>query len=401
MIGISKLYCGTVEPSDALRYGRHSGKLPSHLLQFSKDKRPVVVWNATRRCNLKCVHCYAHAKNTAEKNELTTAQGKELIDDLADFGAPVILFSGGEPLVRKDLPELAGYAVEKGMRAVISTNGTLITAPMARTLKNIGLSYVGISLDGMQEINDRFRGIKGAFQSALQGIKNCQDAGIKVGLRFTINKFNVSEIPHIFKLIEEMDIPRVCFYHLVYAGRGTDLIKEDLTLEGTRSAVDLIIDETKRLHDIGKPKEVLTVDNHADGPYLYLRLLKEDPQQAKKVLELLKWNEGNNSGRGIGCVSWDGEVHPDQFWRHLSLGNVQKRPFSEIWTDLSNPLLKKLKEKKMHVKGRCATCRWLDVCGGNFRVRAEATTGDVWAPDPACYLTDEEIALTNGAPVCN
>jgi Fe-coproporphyrin III synthase len=269
MIGISKLYCGTVEPSDALRYGRHSGKLPSHLLQFSEDKRPVVVWNVTRRCNLKCVHCYAHAKDMVANNELTTTQGKELIDDLADFGAPVILFSGGEPLVRKDLPQLAGYAVEKGLRAVISTNGTLISAPTARTLKNIGLSYVGISLDGMQEVNDRFRGIRGAFQSALQGIKNCQDAGIKVGLRFTINKFNVSEIPHIFKLIEEMDIPRVCFYHLVYAGRGTDLVKEDLTLEGTRNAVDLIIDETKRLHGIGKPKEVLTVDNHADGPYLY------------------------------------------------------------------------------------------------------------------------------------
>jgi 12,18-didecarboxysiroheme deacetylase len=401
MIGISKLYCGTVEPSDALRYGRSSGKLPSHLLQFSKDKRPVVVWNATRRCNLKCVHCYAHAKDMAEKNELTTAQGKELIDDLANFGAPVILFSGGEPLVRRDLPELAGYAVEKGMRAVISTNGTLISAPMARTLKNIGLSYVGISLDGMQEVNDRFRGVKGAFQSALQGIKNCQDAGIKVGLRFTVNKFNVNEIPHIFNLIEEMDIPRVCFYHLVYAGRGTGLVKEDLTHEGTRRVVDLIINETKRLHDIGKPKEVLTVDNHADGPYLYLKLLKEDPQRAKKVLELLRWNEGNNSGRGIGCVSWDGEVHPDQFWRHFSLGNVQKRPFSEIWTDLSNPLLQRLKEKKKHVKGRCATCSWLDICAGNFRVRAEATTGDVWAPDPACYLTDEEIALTNGAPVCN
>jgi 12,18-didecarboxysiroheme deacetylase len=392
MIGISKLYCGTVEPSDALRYGRHSGKLPSHLLQFSKDKRPVVVWNMTRRCNLKCIHCYAHAKDSVDKNELTTVQGKELIDGLADFGVPVILFSGGEPLARKDLPELAGYAVEKGLRAVISTNGTLISAPMARTLKNIGLSYVGISLDGMQEVNDRFRGIKGAFQSALKGIKNCQAAGIKVGLRFTINKFNVSEIPHIFKLIEEMDIPRVCFYHLVYAGRGTDLVKEDLSHEATRSVVDLIINETQRLHAIGKPKEVLTVDNHADGPYLYLRLRKEDPQRAKKVLELLQWNEGNNSGRGIGCVGWDGEVYPDQFWRHCSLGNVLTRPFSKIWTDLSNPLLQRLKDKKKHVKGRCAACRWLDICSGNFRVRAEATTGDVWAPDPACYLTDEEIA---------
>jgi len=401
MIGISKLYCGTVEPSDALRYGRDSSKLPSHLLQFSKDKRPVVVWNVTRRCNLKCVHCYAHAKNISFDNELSTEQGKALIEDLAEFGSPVMLFSGGEPLVRKDLPQLAAYAVEKGMRAVISTNGTLISPTMARTLKEIGLSYVGISLDGMEEINDRFRGVNGAFKSALEGIKNSQDAGIKVGLRFTVNKFNVDEIPKIFQLLEEMDIPRVCFYHLVYAGRGSELVKEDLSHEATRKAVDLIIDETKRLFDKGKPKEVLTVDNHADGPYVYLRMLKEDPERAKEVLELLQWNEGNNSGRGIGCISWDGEVHADQFWRHHSFGNVTQRPFSEIWMDTTEELMGKLKEKKKHVKGRCASCSWLDVCGGNFRVRAEAVSGDVWAPDPACYLTDEEIALAHDANHCD
>lgn len=392
MIGISKLYCGTVEPSDALRYGRMSSQLPSHLLQFSSDKRPVVVWNITRRCNLKCLHCYAHARNIPFDNELTTMEGKKLIDDLAGFGVPVLLISGGEPLARKDLPELAAYAVEKGMRAVISTNGTLITPQMAGTLKNIGLSYVGISLDGMEEINDRFRGVKGAFRSALKGIENCKKAGIKVGLRFTINKINVGEIPDLFQLIEENDIPRICFYHLVYAGRGSKLVEEDLSHEESRRAVDLIMDFTKKLHDQGKPKEVLTVDNHADGPYIYLRLKKENPERAKEVLELLKMNEGNNSGRGIGCISWDGEVHADQFWRHYSFGNVKDRPFSEIWTDTSDPLMNKLKEKKKYAKGKCATCKWLDICAGNFRVRSEAVTGDVWAPDPACYLTDEEIA---------
>ncbi len=391
MIGISKLYCGTVEPSDALRYGRMSSKLPSHLLQFSSDKRPVVVWNITRRCNLKCVHCYAHAKNIPFDNELSTTEGKFLIDDLAEFGVPVILFSGGEPLVRKDLPELADYAVKKGMRAVISTNGTLITPQTARTLKDIGLSYVGISLDGMEEINDRFRGVKGAFRSALEGIENCKKAGIKVGLRFTINKSNDGQISEIFKLLEEMDIPRACFYHLVYAGRGSDLVKEDLSHEESRKAVDLILDLTKQLHDKGDLKEILTVDNHADGPYLYLRLLRENPERAREVLELLEMNQGNSSGIGIGCVSWDGEVYADQFWRHYSFGNVRNRPFSEIWADTSDPLMKKLKQKKKYAKGKCKTCRWLDICAGNFRVRSEAVTGDVWAPDPACYLTDEEI----------
>jgi Fe-coproporphyrin III synthase len=392
MIGISKLYCGTVEPSDALRYGRASSNLPSHLLQFSQDKKPVVVWNITQQCNLKCVHCYAHAKNIPVNNELSTAEGINLIDDLSRFGAPVLLFSGGEPLMRKDLPELAGYAVAKGMRAVISTNGTLITPAVAKTLKEIGLSYVGISLDGMEDINDRFRGVKGAFNSALDGIRNCMAAGIKVGLRFTINKKNFSEIPDIFKLLEEMEIPRVCFYHLVYAGRGSKLIEEDLTHDETRSAVDTIIDHTRRLYEKGKEKEVLTVDNHSDGPYLYMRLLKEKSRRAKEVLELLKMNEGNNSGRGIGCISWNGDVHADQFWRHYSFGNIKEKPFSEIWTDLSNPLMKQLKEKKKHVTGRCSKCRWLDICAGNFRVRAEAVTGDVWAPDPACYLTDAEIS---------
>jgi 12,18-didecarboxysiroheme deacetylase len=393
MIGISKLYCGTVEPSDALRYGRQSKDLPSHLLQFSADKKPVVVWNMTRQCNLKCVHCYAQAKASPTENELTTAEGKNLIDDLSQFGAPVMLFSGGEPLLRPDLPELAQYAVAKGMRAVISTNGTLITREKARIFKDIGLSYVGISLDGLREVNDHFRGVPGAFEQALEGIRNCREAGIKVGLRFTVNKRNVDQVGSMFDLLRDENIPRICFYHLVYAGRGSQLMEEDLDPAETRQVVDLIADRTKALFDQGLEKEVLTVDNHADGPYLYLRLLKEGSARAAEVLELLQMNEGNSSGRGIGCVSWDGQVHADQFWRHYSFGNVRQRPFSEIWQDLSNPLMARLKEKKKYVTGRCAQCRWLDICAGNFRVRSEAATGDLWAPDPACYLTDEEIGL--------
>ncbi len=394
MIGISKLYCRTVEPSDALRYGRDSSKLPSHLLQFSKDKKPVVVWNMGRRCNLKCVHCYAQSRDIAYKNELTTQQGKDLIDDLAQFGAPVILFSGGEPLMREDLPELAQYARQKGMRAVISTNGTLIDKKMAKVLKEIGLSYVGVSLDGMRETNDKFRGVKGAFDLALAGMRNCRAEGIKVGLRFTINKRNVKDIPAIFDLLEKEKIPRVCFYHLVYAGRGSKLVEQELSHEESRRTLDLIMDRTKALHDKGFPMEVLTVDNHCDGPYVYFRLLKEDPKRAAEVFELLQMNQGNSSGIGIGCVSWDGSVHADQFWRHYSFGNVKERKFSEIWTDTSNELMAGLKNRKPLIKAnadRCAHCKWFDICNGNFRVRAEAIYGNVWADDPACYLTKEEI----------
>ncbi|MCZ7400628.1 MAG: 12,18-didecarboxysiroheme deacetylase [Candidatus Methanoperedens sp.] len=394
MIGISKLYCGTVEPSDALRYGRDSSKLPSHLLQFSKDKKPVVVWNMGRRCNLKCVHCYAQSKDIEYKDELTTAQGKELIDDLAQFGAPVILFSGGEPTMRKDLPELAMYARSKGMRAVISTNGTLIDKKMAKVLKDIGLSYVGVSLDGMRETNDKFRGVKGAFDAALNGMRNCLEQGVKVGLRFTINKKNVKDIPAIFDLLEKEKIPRVCFYHLVYAGRGSKLVEQELSHEESRKTLDIIMDRTKALHEKGFPIEVLTVDNHCDGPYVYFRLLKEDPKRAEDVFELLSMNQGNSTGIGIGCVSWDGSVHADQFWRHYSFGNVKERKFSEIWTDRTNELMAGLKNRKPLIKAnanRCAHCKWFDICNGNFRVRAEAIYGNVWADDPACYLTKEEI----------
>ena len=392
MIGISKLYCGTVEPSDVLRYNRQSNRLPSNLLQFSADKKPVIVWNCTRRCNLRCVHCYSHSADCDYPGEMTTEQGLALLEDLAEFGCPVVLFSGGEPLLRRDLFELASRAIELGMRAVISTNGTLIDAQTAERLRQVGLSYVGVSMDGMRAVNDAFRGVDGAFDLALEGIHNCQAAGIKVGLRFTINRRNVMDVGNIFSLLRDENIPRVCFYHLVYAGRGGKLMGEDLDHAATRRVVDLIIDRTADLHRQGIPKEVLTVDNHADGPYLYLRTLRENSPRSGEVLELLQMNQGNSSGHGIGCVSWDGSVHADQFWRHVSFGNVTDRKFSQIWTDLSNPLMAKLKDKRPHVKDRCATCRFLDVCAGNFRVRAEAATGDLWAPDPACYLTDEEIA---------
>ncbi len=394
MIGISKLYCGTVEQSDPLRYGRQSGALPSHLLQFSKDKKPVVVWNVGRRCNLRCVHCYSESRNVDYSGELSHEEGVRLIDDLAAFGAPVMLFSGGEPLMRPDIFELIEHAVAKKMRAVVSTNGTLITRDTAAKLKDAGLSYVGISLDGLEETNDHFRGVPGAYKRALEGVRNCLALGVKVGLRFTMTRSNYQDVPGILDLIEKEGIPRVCFYHLVYTGRGIDLISDSrMTHEETRRTVDLIIDRTKAMHDKGNPVEVLTVDNHTDGPYLYMRLLKENPERAPGVLELLKMNGGNSSGTGIGCVSWDGSVHPDQFWRHYSFGNVKDRPFSEIWTDTSDELMGKLRERKKHIKGRCAKCKWLDICNGNFRVRAEAVSGDVWAEEPDCYLTDEEIGL--------
>ncbi len=393
MIGISKLYCGTVEPSDVLRYGRHSGRLPSHLLQFSEDKKPVVVWNLTRACNLTCGHCYASATAGPAPDELTLEEARGLIDQLVEFQVPVVLFSGGEPLLHPHLFELIGRAVRGGARAVLSTNGLLIDRPVAERLKDLGLSYVGVSLDGLAEAHDEFRRLPGAFDRTVRAMAVAREAGLKVGLRLTLSRRNVADLDGIFDLMEREGIPRVCFYHLVGSGRGAGLGAEALTREETRRAVDLIIDRTERRHKEGRPLEVLTVDNHADGPYLYLKLKAEGrAERAAQVLELLRLNGGNSSGLGIGAVSWNGLVHPDQFWRRVTLGSVRERPFPEIWQDPENAFLQALKNKKEHVTGRCRTCAFLDVCGGNLRARAEAATGDPWAPDPACYLTDEEIA---------
>lgn len=393
MIGISKLYMGQTEASDPLRYGRMSKQLPSHLLQFSQDKKPIVVWNITQRCNLKCVHCYA-AGDPDVSAECSTELVKKTIDDLAAFGCPVLLFSGGEPFTRSDLLELAQYAVDCKMRVVFSTNGTLITSEIAQQIKQIGASYVGISIDGRRETHDAFRGVSGAFDRAIAAIRFCRDAGVKVGLRVTITRDNVADIPAIFQLMRDERIPRICLYHLVYSGRGAEIASHDLSAQEAREAMDLIIDETEKSFSLGYPLEVLTVDNHCDAPYLWMRMKREGNAKADNVMTLLEMNGGNSSGNALSCISWDGTVYPDQFWRDKPVGSIKETPFSEIW---GNPpegsLLRQLREKQKYVTGRCKTCRFLGICGGNFRARAEAVTGDIWGCDPACYLTDEEIAL--------
>lgn len=391
MIGVSKLYCGTVEPSDALRYNRDSALLPGHLLQFSADKKPVVVWNCTRACNLYCLHCYARAGCQAGTDELTFDEGRALIDDLAAFGTPVLLFSGGEPLCRDDVPALAEHAVVRGLRTVLSTNGTRITDAVAERLKRIGLAYVGISLDGMRHTNDRFRGQTGAFDLAMRGLRACRRAGLKVGLRYTLTRHNVADLPAIFDLLETEDIPRICLYHMVYCGRASTQIQDDLSHAQTRHALDFIIARTADLHARGLQKEVLTVDNHCDGPYIVMKLMAEGRTlDADHAMKLLEMNGGNSSGQGIGCVSWDGSVYPDQFLRQVPLGNVRTRAFSSIWADERNPVLASLRCKSAHVTGQCVDCRFLAVCGGNFRARALAATGRFWGVDPACYLTNAE-----------
>ena len=395
MLDVARLLCGDLKASDVLRHGRNDGSVPREFLRFSRHKKPVVVWNVSRRCNLHCLHCYTESKDRPYPNELSHNEAEDLIDQLADFGVPVLLLSGGEPLYRPDTLELARYASGKGLRVVISTNGTMISREVAEDIKKAGVSYVGVSLDGLGQVHDRFRGVRGTFQKSLAAIGHCREAGVKVGLRFTLTRYNYHQVEDIFHLVEEQGIDRVCFYHLVYAGRARHRGRVALAPVESRRLVDLIFQKTQELYHRGLELEVLTVDNHADAPHLYLRLLKEDTVRAEEVLNLLQWNGGNNSGIAIGCVDERGYVHPDQFWRHYSLGNVRDRTFEEIWTDTSDPLMAGLKDRKPLLEGRCSGCRFLEICNGNFRVRAEAAHGRVWASDPGCYLTDQEIATTN------
>ncbi|MBA7615235.1 putative mycofactocin radical SAM maturase MftC [subsurface metagenome] len=397
MINVSKLYCDEVTPGDWIRYGKKgSGERAGDIVpKEASERRPIVVWNITRACNLKCVHCYNDSRRRRAKDELSTQEAEEVLRDLAEFGVPSVLFSGGEPLERGDLFELLESARELGLRTVISTNGTLITADVAGKIKERGVSYVGVSLDGIGQINDKFRGVAGAFDKAVRGVKNCQDAGIRVGLRLTLTQRNVQDLQRLFDFFEAEGIERACFYHLVPSGRGRAIADEDLSHSQSRTAIETILARTRRLKESGRKTDILMVDNHVDGVYLYLKLLKEDPGRAAKVWELLAWNGGGlySSGVGIGCIDFHGKVHPDQFWWHYDLGDVRKRPFSQIWMDTSDLLLRGLKNRRKYIKGRCRLCKFFEACGGSLRVRADLHFGDPWAPEPACYLSDEEIGL--------
>lgn len=395
MISVTKLLFAREYYGDSLRYTKNAHAMRNGA---GEGMGPVVVWNSTKTCNLKCRHCYMSSDNKKYQNELTTQEAKSFIDDLADFHVPVLLFSGGEPLIRPDFFELAEYAQAKGVRPTLSTNGTLITREVAQRIKDIGVGYVGISLDGLQDVNDQFRGVEGAFQKAMAGIQNCVAVGQRVGLRFTINHHNIQELENIFDFIERENINRVCFYHLVYSGRGTAMKNQDVTAEESRRAMDIIIHRTKDFEDRGLEKEILTVDNHCDGVYMYLKALAEgNDQQAAQIKKYISMNGGNRSGIAFGEVDPFGYVHPDQFTQHHTFGNVRDRKFSEIWQDTSNPIMAGLKDRKPLLKGRCSQCRFLENCNGNFRTRAEAVTGDFWESDPSCYLTDEEIGIAGGA----
>jgi radical SAM protein with 4Fe4S-binding SPASM domain len=370
------LISGEATVSRHLTYEGDSSFIPESLKKFASSFHPIVVWNLTNRCNLKCLHCYASAGS--ESYELTTEQCFEVIDKLSNFKVPLILFSGGEPLLRADIFDIAEYAKKKKIRTVLSTNGTLIDKDVAENLEVF--EYVGVSLDGLKGINDRFRGVNGAFEKAFKGLLIASEVVLS-GIRFTVTRHNYNEVLPLIKLARENGIPRFCLYHLVPSGRAD--FEDDINNSERRKLIDDLITEA-----VVEGMEIMTVDNPADGIYTYLRLKQMNEDRAEMVLEFLKYRGGDSSGTRLACIDHRGDVHPNQFWWDYTVGNVLEKDFEEIWMR-DDELLRKLRNKIEYLRGKCGRCRFKTVCGG-FRVRAYRY-GDLWGEDPSCYLTEEEI----------
>ncbi|MDP1681615.1 MAG: heme d1 biosynthesis radical SAM protein NirJ [Burkholderiales bacterium] len=355
---------------------------------------PVVIWNLVRRCNLTCKHCYSISADKDFPGELTTDEVFAVMDDLKAFHVPVLILSGGEPLLRPDIYDIAQRAKEMGFYVGLSSNGTLIDERNIDRIAAIGFDYVGVSLDGIKDTHDRFRRKEGAYDASLQGIRLCRDKGIKVGIRFTLTQDNAQDLPGLLQLMEDERLDKFYLSHLNYAGRGNKNRKDDVVHQTTRLAMDMLFDTCWRYQQQGQHKEFVTGNNDADGVYLLFWIRKHFPKMETHMrAKLAQWG-GNSSGVNIANIDNLGNVHPDTFWWNYTLGNVKERPFSEIWPDTTDPLMAGLKASPRQVKGRCGACGYFDICGGNTRVRAYQLTGDAWQEDPACYLSDEEIGVT-------
>jgi len=386
MINVTKLLCGTPEDTDFLCFsvGQPAPKA-------GPQRRPVVVWNITRRCNLRCGQCYSDSSAKHYPGELSLQQCIDVIDDLADYQVPAVVLSGGEPMLHPHFFDLAGYAVARGLRIMVSTNGTRIDLHSAQRLKDLGVAYVGISLTGIGESKDKFRGRDSASEKAMEAFRHCRGAGQRAGLRITLDRRTAGQLPGVLRLIEEEDIPRVCFRHLVYGGRGEN--PGPLPASEARSALRMIADAAVRWNREGHTREVVTMDQPADGAFFWLTMLRKNPERAKKIWSVLSGNDADilSSGLGISNIDSLGNVHPDQYWQEHTLGNVKERAFSRIWSSNQDELLSGLRNRLPRLQGRCAECRFKEVCGGGFRVRAFQKFGDPWAEDPGCYLRDHEI----------
>ena len=357
---------------------------------------PVVIWNLIRRCNLTCEHCYSISTDRDFPGELSAAEVFGVMDDLKAYRVPVLILSGGEPLLRPDIFDIARRAKDMGFYVGLSSNGTLIDASNIGRISAIGFDYVGVSLDGLRETHDRFRRKQGAFEASLAGIGLCRDAGIKVGVRYTLTQGNRHDLEPLLKLIEIEGVDKFYLSHLNYAGRGNINRKRDAWLDTTRAAMDLLFDTCWDYHARGLHKEFVTGNNDADGAYFLMWVRRHHPQHEAHIRAKLEQWGGNASGVNVANIDNLGNVHPDTYWWDYSLGNVRERAFSDIWSDVSDPVMAGLKASPRAIKGRCGECHYFAICGGNTRTRARQLTGDAWEEDPGCYLEDEEIGVGPG-----
>ncbi len=357
---------------------------------------PVVIWNLIRRCNLKCKHCYSISADHDFPGELSNDEVNAVMDDLRAYKVPVLILSGGEPLLRPDIFDISRRAKSMGFYVGLSTNGTLINEDNINDIVDTDYNYVGISLDGMRETHDVFRAMPGAFDAALNGVRLCHERGLKVGLRFTLTQDNAHDLPNLIQLAEDEGVDKFYLSHLNYAGRGNKNRGDDAQHTLTREAMDYLFDVAWHYAREGKDKEIVTGNNDADGAFLYYWVKDNFPDKAHHIrAKLAQWG-GNASGVNISNIDNLGNVHPDTMWWHHNLGNVRERPFSEIWSDTSDPVMAGLKQSPRKVEGRCGACSFFDICGGNTRVRAVQLTGNPWDEDPGCYLDDDEIGVAAG-----
>lgn len=392
MIIFSKVLADKGTVWDAIRAKEmQAAEAPDDLIRFSSEVKPVVMWNITRDCNLRCKHCYIKAKPGAHPDEWTLEEGIRFIDEMAELEIPMLIVTGGEPLASEYFYPFAFHAKEKGVRMVISTNGTMITPERAQLLKEAGIRYVGVSLDAASaEKHDAFRGVEGSFDAALQGVQNAMDAGLKTGLRITIHKDNWQEVPDLLDLAVEMGVPRFCLYHLVPTGRGENIAEWDITPKQRTEVLRQLYDKAIELRD--KEIEILTTDSPMDGVYILERLKEEDPDRVDQVRQLLEISGGCSIGNKVANVDYLGNVNPCHFTPQKTVGNVREQPFNEIWNKQPSEILIELRRQKEKLEGKCGICDYKDVCGG-CRQKAWFFNGDFFQEDPTCIYDPEKGEL--------
>ncbi|HEY5656389.1 MAG TPA: radical SAM protein [Myxococcota bacterium] len=359
---------------------------------------PVVVWNVCMHCNMGCPHCYAAAVSEPSPSDLSTQEALRLLEELAACGVRVVIFSGGEPLLRSDLFELLARATALGISPQLSTNGVFIDAGVAERLASAGVAYVGISIDGDRDFNDAYRAMNGGHAAAVRGLRCAKAAGLRTGLRMTLTRRNAHQVQEMVELADALSADRFYLSHLLYSGRGFHVAGDDLARSEARALLERVFELAEGLLRAEKPLRVVTGSNDSDGVFL-LRWVERryGAEPAAAVYRMLRERGGNSAGERMLNIDSRGRVHPDQFWRSAVLGDVREEGFAAI---LRHPLRDQLRRRLEFITGRCATCGYRELCRGSHRERALARHRDAWASDPACVMEDAEIGVDAPAAAC-